>query len=45
MKRETQVDWRAIFQEQAENKLSVAEFCERHDIGQIYFWKRKKSQK
>nr|WP_287413351.1 hypothetical protein [Pseudodesulfovibrio sp.] len=45
MTRRTQDDWRKLIQQQAKGKLSVAEFCERHGLGQTYFYKRKSDLK
>jgi hypothetical protein len=41
MKRRTQTDWRVLIEQQAKSRLSVAEFCQQHNLGQTYFYKRK----
>ena len=41
MKRRSQADWKALFEQQTASNLSVAEFCKEHSIGQSYFYKRK----
>jgi len=41
MKRRSQADWKALFEQQTVSNLSVAEFCKEHGIGQSYFYKRK----
>jgi hypothetical protein len=45
MTRRTKDDWKALIQQQADSQLSVAEFCQQHNLGQTYFYKRKSDLK
>jgi transposase-like protein len=41
MKRRSKEDWRELIKQQVSSGLSVADFCQQHDLGQTYFYKRK----
>ena len=45
MTRRTKDDWKALIQQQEDSQLSVADFCQQHNLGQTYFYKRKSDLK